>query len=91
MGAGGSALAISSHLTQEKFGDDVPSKIIIGNRSQPRLTAAEEKLKGIHDTVKFEYKLGPTAEDNDAILSELKPYSMVINAQVLARTDPVHH
>lgn len=88
MGAGGSALAISSHLTQEKFGKDVPSKILIANRSKPRLDAAEEKLQGIHDKVKFDYFLCPKAADNDAILHNLKPNSIVINATGLGKDRP---
>jgi shikimate 5-dehydrogenase len=88
MGAGGSALAISSHLTREKFGDDIPSKIVIANRSQPRLDAAKEKLEGINDNVKFEYLLGPTPEDNDRFLSEIKPYSLIINATGLGKDRP---
>ncbi|MCT4687347.1 shikimate dehydrogenase family protein [Vallitalea sp.] len=88
MGAGGSALAISSHLTREKFKDDVPSKIVIANRSQPRLDAAKEKLIGINDKVRFEYLLGPTPEDNDGYLSDIKPYSLVINATGLGKDRP---
>ncbi|MCT4543922.1 MAG: shikimate dehydrogenase [Vallitalea sp.] len=88
MGAGGSALAISSHLTQEKYGDDVPTKIVIANRSQPRLDAASKKLNGINDKVEFEYLLGPTPEDNDAFLSKIKPYSLIINATGLGKDRP---
>ncbi|PKM96302.1 MAG: shikimate dehydrogenase [Firmicutes bacterium HGW-Firmicutes-1] len=88
MGAGGSALAISSHLTQAKFGDDVPTKIVIANRSLPRLKEAEEKLKGIHDKVVFEFVQGVTPEDNDRLLSRIKPYSLVINATGLGKDRP---
>ncbi len=88
MGAGGSALAISSYLTQKKFGDNVPSKIIIANRSKPRLDQAQEKLKGINDKVVFEYKLGPEPKDNDAIMGSMKPYSFVVNATGLGKDRP---
>lgn len=88
MGAGGSALAISSHLTQEKFGEDVPSKIIIANRSLPRLEQAKEKLAIIDTSVEFEYLKGPTPEDNDSFMEKVKPYSLVINATGLGKDRP---
>lgn len=88
MGAGGSALAISSHLTQAKFGDDIPSKIVIANRSLPRLEQAEEKLQGINDRVEFEFVQGPNPEDNDAIMKKIKPYSLIINATGLGKDRP---
>ncbi len=88
MGAGGSALAISSYLTQEKFGENIPSKIVIANRSQPRLDEAKAKLKGINDKVTFEYLLGTTAEENDKYLKAIKPYSLVVNATGLGKDRP---
>ncbi|MCR8633049.1 shikimate dehydrogenase family protein [Paenibacillus radicis (ex Xue et al. 2023)] len=88
MGAGGSALAISSHLTDKKHGDNVPSKIIISNRSEPRLLSAEKLLGQIDTSVEFEYHLCPDPADNDAILKRLKPYSLVINATGLGKDRP---
>lgn len=88
MGAGGSALAITSHLAQAKFGDDIPSRIVIANRSQPRLDDAKKKLDGINDNILLEYKLGPKPEDNDRFMSELKPYSFIVNATGLGKDRP---
>lgn len=88
MGAGGSALAISSHLTQSKFGDDVPSKIVIANRSLPRLKEAKEKLQDIKTSVMFEYLNGPEPSDNDAFMKDIKPYSLIINATGLGKDRP---
>ena len=42
LGAGGSCLAMSLYLTQKEFGDNVPEKIIIANRSTPRLESAKK-------------------------------------------------
>lgn len=88
MGAGGSALAISSHLTQAKFGDDVPSRIVIANRSTPRLKEAEDKLSDIMTPVKFEYLNGPEPTDNDRFMEDIKPYSLIINATGLGKDRP---
>lgn len=88
MGAGGSALAITSHLSQKKFGKNVPSKVIITNRSQPRLSSAKQKLDGLNRSIKMEYCLCEEPAQNDAILKKLKPYSLVINATGLGKDRP---
>jgi shikimate dehydrogenase len=88
MGAGGSALAISSYLTEVGHGDNLPSKIIISNRSEARLTSAKNLLSKINTKVQFEYHLCPNPSDNDAILNNLKPYSLVINATGLGKDRP---
>lgn len=88
MGAGGSSLAMSIYLTQEKFGDNVPSRIIIANRSQPRLDSAAKLLSGIGGKTKFEYILNPTPADNDATLATLKPHSLIVNATGLGKDAP---
>lgn len=88
MGAGGSALAMSVYLTQEKFGDNVPSKIIIANRSQPRLDEAKRILEGLNPKTKFEFVLCPTPADNDKQLAALKPHSLVVNATGLGKDGP---
>lgn len=88
MGAGGSALAISSYLMRTEHGENVPSKIIITNRSQPRLHSAREKLDGMNPRVKMEYYLCPEPEQNDEILKKLKPNSLIINATGLGKDRP---
>ena len=88
MGAGGSALAISAYLMKPENGRNIPSKIIITNRSQQRLDSAKEKLNGINPRVELEYYLCPKSEDNDKILKTLKPYSLIVNATGLGKDRP---
>ena len=88
MGAGGSSLAMTLYLTQEKFGDNVPGRIIIANRSQPRLDSARELLKDLNDRTKIEYILNPTPADNDRTLASLKPHSLIVNATGLGKDAP---
>lgn len=88
MGAGGSALAISSYLTRAEHGDDVPSRIIISNRSRERLDSARRLLGAINTTVPFEYRLCPEPKDNDAVLHGLPDRSLVINATGLGKDRP---
>ncbi len=88
MGAGGSALAISSYLMKKEHGDNIPSKIIITNRSRERLDSAKAKLDGMHPGVEMEYYLCPEAKDNDEVMKNMKPYSLIINATGLGKDRP---
>ncbi|HZG75152.1 MAG TPA: shikimate dehydrogenase [Paenibacillus sp.] len=88
MGAGGSALAISSWLTDAARGDDIPSKIILSNRSEPRLRSAETLLGRIDTPTTFEYVLCPEPTDNDAVLERLAPGALVVNATGLGKDRP---
>ena len=88
LGAGGSSLAMSLYFAQERHGDNVPSKIIIANRSTPRLESAKQHLAGITNRVKLEYSHGPTPVDNDKLVAALPPYSMVVNATGLGKDAP---
>ncbi|WP_053376485.1 shikimate dehydrogenase family protein [Paenibacillus sp. FJAT-27812] len=88
LGCGGSALAISSYLTEKEHGNNKPSKIILTNRSKPRLDSAKELLSQIHTDVILEYHLCPDSAQNDEVLAALKPHSMVINATGLGKDRP---
>lgn len=88
LGAGGSTLAMSVYFAQEKFKTNVPKKIIISNRSVPRLESAKEILEGINPLIKFEYVHNPTPADNDKTLKTLKPHSVIVNATGLGKDGP---
>ena len=92
MGAGGSAIAISSYLLNKNRNDNIPSKLIVSNRSQPRLTKIERIIKEIDPEIKpnaaVEFYLTPEAKQNDAILKSMKPYSLIINATGLGKDRP---
>lgn len=88
LGAGGSSLAMSLYLTQEEFGENVPGRIMIANRSQPRLDSARELLKDLNSRTKIEYILNPTPADNDRTLASLKPHSLIVNATGLGKDAP---
>ncbi len=88
MGAGGSTIALTWHLTQASRGADRPSRIVISNRSQSRL----DHVRAIHDQlghgIPVDYVLTTTAEQNDEIVNGLKPGSLVINATGLGKDAP---
>ena len=88
IGAGGSSLAMSLYFTQKKFGDNVPRKIILSNRSQPRLDSAKEILSDLNPQVEFEFKCNPNPTGNDALIAELPPYSLIVNATGLGKDAP---
>lgn len=88
LGAGGASLAMSLYFSQNKFGDNVPKRIIITNRSTPRLESAKKILSNLNPKIYFEFIHAPDPQDNDAILSSLKPHSLVVNATGLGKDAP---
>ena len=88
IGAGGSAIAICSYLLDPKNGDNIPSKVVIANRSKQRLDEIERIVKGINPNVQVEYHLTPEPAQNDALLAGLKLHSLVINATGLGKDRP---
>lgn len=88
LGAGGSSLAMTMYLTQERFGDNVPRRITIANRSRPRLDSAAEVLSGLNPKTELRCVLGPTPADNDVLVAALPPHSLVVNATGLGKDAP---
>jgi shikimate 5-dehydrogenase len=70
MGAGGSAIAMCSYFMREEFAGNYPSKIVIANRSKPRLDEIEKINKELDPGgIEFEYYLTPEPGQNDVVLS----------------------
>jgi shikimate 5-dehydrogenase len=88
MGAGGSTIAITWHLMQKQRGADIPSRIIITNRSQPRLGELARVHRDMNVTIPIEYVLADRPAINDAMMARLKPGSLVINATGLGKDAP---
>jgi shikimate 5-dehydrogenase len=88
MGAGGSAIAIGACLMRKERGANRPSRIIISNRSWPRLDSIRRIFAQINAGIATEYYLTPEMEQNDAILTKIKPYSMIVNATGLGKDRP---
>jgi shikimate 5-dehydrogenase len=88
MGAGGSTIALTWHLSQAARGADRPSRIVVSNRSQPRL----DHLRAIHASlghgIPVDCVLAPRPEDNDLVLAGLSPGALVINATGLGKDAP---
>jgi len=88
LGAGGSSLAMSLYFAQEIWGDNVPKKVTICNRSTPRLASAQEHLKRVADRINLTCIHCPTPAENDAVIAKLPPYSLVVNATGLGKDAP---
>ncbi|MBZ4689161.1 MAG: shikimate dehydrogenase [Cereibacter sp.] len=88
IGAGGSTIALTWHLMRKERGADVPSRIVVSNRSEHRL----DEIRGIHAQIPtdaaLDYVLAPAPADNDAVLPRLKRGSLVINATGLGKDAP---
>ena len=88
MGAGGSSIAITSYLMDARHGANRPARIIVSNRSAPRLAEIREIHHKLGSPVPVEYHHTPQPEDNDALLARLKPGSLVMNATGLGKDAP---
>ena len=89
MGAGGSAISMGYHLMQEKFKGNYPGRIVIANRSQPRLTEIENIFKKLDPGgIDFEYCLTPEPGQNDEVLEKMAEGSVIINATGLGKDRP---
>ncbi len=88
MGAGGSSLAMTMYFTQEKFKGNIPKRITISNRSQPRLDSAKQVLAGCARQTELRFLLSPTPADNDALVAALPAHSLIINATGLGKDAP---
>ena len=87
-GAGGSSIATILHLINKKDRADRPQKIIVINRSQPRLTHLEEILKKVKTDIKTETICSSDAAFNDSVMEKLPDYSIVINATGMGKDTP---
>jgi len=88
LGAGGSSIAVTSYLLDSKHSCNRPSKIIVTNRSEHRLEEIRHIHRQLGQPIPVEYRHTPQAEDNDALVTGLKPSSLVINATGLGKDAP---
>lgn len=88
LGAGGSAVAISVSVSAFERPGDRPRAIHFVNRSAPRL----EHLRAVNETltsdIAFTYRVNADPSVNDAIMGQLPPGSLVINATGMGKDSP---
>ncbi len=89
LGCGGASLALTLYLLNKaKASGDVPSRIVVTGLTEQKL----EEVKAVHRRIGFgpvmTYVATSTVADADALVSGLKPGSMIINATGLGKDAP---
>jgi shikimate 5-dehydrogenase len=88
MGAGGAAISVTWYLLQRRHGRNRPSRIVVTNRSIPRLDEMRNFHARLDAGALLEYRHTPRPELADAIVHGLEPGSLVINATGLGKDAP---
>ena len=88
IGAGGSSTAVTSYVMENCPADNRPSKIVVSNRSAPRLEAMKKIHAKVDPGIPVEYRHCPQPEGNDQIVNSLKPGSLSIDATGLGNDAP---
>jgi len=85
---GGSSIATVLHLINKKNIGDKPKKIIVVNRSSPRLEHLKKVVNKVGTDIDMEYIQNEDPKKNDIIMLRLPEKSLVINATGLGKDRP---
>ncbi len=88
LGAGGSSLALTMYLMEKNGQETWPSRIVVTNRSNPRLEDMMRIHSRLNPGIPIEYIHCPSPEDNDRVLAGMAPYSVIVNATGLGKDAP---
>ncbi|SIT73098.1 shikimate dehydrogenase family protein [Edaphobacillus lindanitolerans] len=88
LGAGGSAIAISSALLDPKHGDNTPSRVVITDINESRMNEIRHIIQKVNPAIQVDYHLVGDTEENGRLLESLKPHSLVINATGMGKDRP---
>lgn len=89
LGSGGSSLALTLYLhNKQQQGRDVPSRIVVTARREASLAEMRHVHGQIGFAIPIDYRLAPTPAEADAIVGQLPPRSMVVNATGLGKDGP---
>ncbi|MGI8742862.1 MAG: shikimate dehydrogenase family protein [Bryobacteraceae bacterium] len=88
LGAGGSTTAIMLHFARKPDAGDRPRRIVIVNRSINRLEKLRAMVAGLGTPIGVEYHCQTDPRENDRLMAELRPGSLVINATGMGKDLP---
>lgn len=89
MGAGGSAISMCSYYMRNAGHGNDPAKIVVANRSMPRLEELKEICKSMNPAnIPVEYNLTPEPGQNDDVMLKMGKGSLIINATGLGKDRP---
>lgn len=87
-GPGGSTTAIALHLINKPNAADRPRRFVVVGRSQKSIERLQRTLDGQTTDIRFEYILNDAPPKNDAIMEQMPPGSIVINATGMGKDLP---
>ena len=87
-GAGGSSVATLLHLINKKDKSDRSDKVVVVNRSQPRLDHMREMADQFDTDIQVEYVLNSDPQRNDEIMAAMPEHSVIINATGMGKDIP---
>lgn len=88
IGAGGSGIALSAYMMREEQGDNLPSRILISNRSSRGLDHCREVHQQVGARTEVDYLQVGGERSNDDILVGLPEGSLVVNATGMGKDTP---
>ncbi len=92
LGAGGSAVALTLHLLRKEHPVDQPERVIVVNRSAPRLARLQSmvarEIAAKESNIRFDFIQNNDPKRNDELLAGLPPASVVINATGMGKDTP---
>jgi len=88
LGAGGSAVAVTWYMLQKSHEANRPSRLIVTNRSTPRLEEIRHFHQRIGADIPIEYHHTPTPDVTDRIMAGWKAGSLVATATGLGKDAP---
>jgi shikimate 5-dehydrogenase len=88
LGAGGSSIAVTWYLMKQTDANNRPARIIVTNRTVPRLEQMKDIHKRLEANIPVEYHHTPNPEMSDHLCCNLRPGSLVINATGLGKDAP---
>lgn len=87
-GPGGSTTAIGLHLMNKTDPHDRPRRFVVVGRSQKSIERLTKTISACETDIRFEYILNEAPQKNDAILEQMPPASIIINATGMGKDLP---
>jgi len=87
-GAGGSTVATALHLIRKQNAGDRPKRLVVINRSLPRLEGLRKMVETQATDIEFEYIHNADPKINDGIMARMPEGTIVINATGMGKDSP---
>jgi len=89
LGAGGASVAIAVHFATRRAQEDQPRRMLFIDCFQPALDNLQKIVHGLSETnISFEFICSVNPAENERLMADLPPGSMVINATGMGKDIP---